>query len=68
METSLLSAMIGAQVGSLQLAVAARLMRMNTGDNSLSASATKLVDAAQQSIDNLTNVAAGIGTNLDISA
>jgi hypothetical protein len=67
-ETGLISAMIGAQVGSLQLAVAARLMRMNTGDNSVSASAAKLVDAAQQSIDNLANVAAGVGTNLDISA
>jgi hypothetical protein len=28
----------------------------------------KLIDAAQQSIDPLANVAANIGTNLDVSA
>jgi hypothetical protein len=32
------------------------------------ASVAKLIDAAQQSIDPLANVAAGLGTNLDISA
>ena len=31
------------------------------------ASVVKLIDAAQESIDRLANVAAGIGTNLDIS-
>jgi hypothetical protein len=31
-------------------------------------SVAKLIDAAQQSIDPLANVAAGIGTNLNVSA
>jgi len=43
---SLVSALIGAQTGMMQLAV----------------------DAAQQGIDPLANVAAGIGTGLDVSA
>jgi hypothetical protein len=65
MDTSLISAFAGAQTGMLQLAVAARLMRINANEG---ASIAKLVDAAQQSIAPLTNVAANIGTNLDVSA
>lgn len=49
----------------LQLAVAARLERMNADDAS---SVVKLIDAAQQNANSLANVAAGVGTNLDISA
>lgn len=63
---SLASALIGAQTGEMQLAVAARLARM--GDPSNSSSITQLVDAADQSANSLANVAAGLGTNLDISA
>lgn len=64
--TSLLSALLGAQTGMLQLAVAARLARMNNADNG--SSVVKLIDAAQQNANSLTNVAAGVGTNLDVSA
>jgi hypothetical protein len=63
--TSLISAFMGAQTGMMQLAVAASLARMNADQG---ASVVKLVDAAQQSLDPLANVAAGIGTNLDVSA
>jgi hypothetical protein len=63
--TSLITAFMGAQTGMMQLAVAASLARMNADQ---SASVVKLVDAAQQSLDPLANVAAGIGTNLDVSA
>ncbi len=63
--TSLISAFIGAQVGEMQLAVAARLARMNADNAS---SVTQLIDAAQQSSAPLVNVAAGLGTNLDVSA
>jgi len=49
----------------VQLAVAARLAHMN-GDQG--AAVAQLLDAAQQSIDPLANVAAGIGTNLNVSA
>lgn len=65
METSLISAFIGAQVGEMQLAVAARLART---DASNASSVAQLLDAAQQSANALANVAAGIGTNLDVSA
>ncbi len=57
--------MIGAQTGMAQLAVAASLARMNTDNSS---SVTQLVDAAQQSVNSLANVAAGTGTNLDVTA
>ena len=63
--TSLITALVGAQTGMVQLAVAARLERMNADQG---ASVAKLIDAAQQNIDPLANVAAGIGTNLNISA
>ena len=49
----------------MQLAVAARLARMNAVNSS---SVVKLIDAAQQNFNPLANVAAGIGTNLDVSA
>jgi hypothetical protein len=63
--TSLITALMGAQTGMVQLAVAARLARMNADQGS---SVAKLIDAAQQNIDPLANVAAGIGTNLNVSA
>jgi hypothetical protein len=62
---SLITAMVGAQTGMLQLAVAARLSRMNADNGS---SVAKLIDAAQQSFGPLANVSADIGTNLDVSA
>jgi hypothetical protein len=69
METSLISAFFGAQVGMIQLAVAGDLARMDaadpTGNNS--SSIAQLADAADQSANSLANVAAGIGTNLDVA-
>jgi hypothetical protein len=63
--TSLITAFMGAQTGMMQLAVAASLAHMNADQG---ASVVKLIDAAQQSLDPLANVAAGIGANLDVSA
>ena len=63
--TSLITALMGAQTGMVQLAVAARLARMNADQG---ASVVKLIDAAQQNITSLANVASGIGTNLNVSA
>lgn len=60
----LASAFIGARAGQAQLAVAAKLMRMDA-DNARSV--VQLIEAAQANLDNLANVAAGIGGNLDIS-
>jgi hypothetical protein len=61
---SLASAMIAARVGEVQLAVAARMLRMNAD---AAASTAKLIDAAEQNVDRLANVAAGIGTQLDVT-
>jgi hypothetical protein len=66
METSLISALIGARVSEMQIAVAARLARINNADSG--PSIAKLIGAADQSADSLADVAANIGTNLDISA
>lgn len=65
MDTSLISALLGAKVGQLQLAVAARLARM---DLQSGASVAKLIDAAEQSLAPLANVPAGLGTNLNVIA
>jgi hypothetical protein len=61
---ALASAMIAARVGEVQLAIAARMLRMNAD---AAASASKLVDAAEQNVDRLANVAAGIGSQLDLT-
>jgi hypothetical protein len=67
--TSVISAFIGADVGMMQLAVAGDLARMDAGDpySNNSSSIAQLTGAADQSANTLANVAAGIGTNLDIS-
>jgi len=65
MDTTLVTALMSAQAGQMQLAVAARMLKMDT--NSASA-VVKLIDAAQQNFNPLANVAAGLGTNLDVSA
>jgi hypothetical protein len=66
METNLISAFIGAQVGEMQLAVAASLAHINAPE--MASPISQLVDAANQSANSLANVAANIGTNLDVSA
>jgi hypothetical protein len=66
-----LASVLGTQTGMLQLAVAARLANMDGGMDGLDANNTssiaRLVGAADQSANTLANVAAGIGTNLDMS-
>ncbi len=64
MDMSLVTAALGAQTGLTQLALAGSMLKMNTQNAS---SVVKLIDAAQQSMNSLANVAPGIGTNLDIS-
>jgi hypothetical protein len=63
-ETSLISAFMGAQVGEMQLAVAARLARMHAPG--MASPISQLVSAADQSANSLANAAAGIGTNVDM--
>jgi len=62
--TSLVSALAGAQMSQLQMAIAAKMMRMNAD---AAASAAQIIDAAQQNMTNLANVAEGIGQSLNIS-
>jgi hypothetical protein len=58
---SLAATMTGAQHASVQMALAAKLLRMNADAE---ASVARLIDAAQQ---NLSSLQAGVGRNLDIS-
>jgi hypothetical protein len=62
---SLVTAALGAQAGLTQLAVAGSMLKMNTQN---AASVVKLIDAAQQNMNSLANVAPGVGTKLDITA
>jgi hypothetical protein len=63
--SSLATAIMSSQAGLTQLALATQLERMNADQG---ASIAKLIDAAQQNMNSLANVAAGIGSNLDVSA
>jgi hypothetical protein len=62
---SLASALVAAQMGQVQLAVAARLARM---DAQTGQSVANLINSAEQNMNQLANVAAGIGTRVDITA
>jgi hypothetical protein len=62
---ALAATMVGAQVGQVQLALAGKMLRMSADSAS---SVVKLIDAAEQNLNRLANVATGIGQNLDISA
>jgi hypothetical protein len=64
MDASLASAFIAASVGQFQLAVAGKMLAMNLDAGR---STVKLIDAAQQNIDTLANVSAGIGTSVDMT-
>lgn len=61
---SLAAAFVAARAGQVQLAVAAKMMRMNADS---AQSVVALLEAGLANIDRLANVAAGIGGNLDVS-
>ena len=61
---ALATAFIGAKTAQVQMAVAAKMMRMNAD---AAASIVQVLEAAQQNMDRLANVSAGIGQNVDIS-
>jgi hypothetical protein len=64
MDTSALaSAFVGAQTGQVQMAMAAKMLKMNAEQG---AAVANLIDAAQQNLQALT--AAGVGQSVDISA
>ena len=62
--SSLAATMAGAQAGRTQMAMAAKMMKMNA-DNA--ASIVQVIEAAQQNLDQLAKVAAGLGQNRDIT-
>jgi hypothetical protein len=66
MDMSLIGALIGAQTGSVQTQVAATIMKSNM--DAEKASVATLLGQAQQNMNSLANVAAGVGGNVNISA
>jgi hypothetical protein len=65
MDTALLAAaLVGAQAGSTQSVVAAKMLRMNADAEQAVAA---MLEASSQNLSRLANVGDGIGDNLDIS-
>jgi hypothetical protein len=62
---SLVSAMVGAQLGDAQMAIAAKMLRMNADAQG---AIVKVLEDAQQNLASLANVADGVGQTLNISA
>jgi hypothetical protein len=63
---AMVTGMLAAQAGKVQIQIAASLMKSNA-DAEKSAVQT-LLGAAQQNMSSLANVAAGVGGSLDITA
>jgi len=61
---SLVSAQMSAQVGRAQMTVAARIMKTNAGHD---AEIVQMIQAGQQNLSQLSNAAAGLGQNVDMS-
>jgi hypothetical protein len=61
---SLAAALAGAQISQVQMAVAAKMIRMQA-DNA--ASILQDINAAQQNMQSLANVASGVGQTVNIS-
>ena len=62
--TSIVGGMIASSMANVQLAAAAKIMRMNAGNE---AAIAQLLDAADRNASSLANVAEGIGRNVDVS-
>jgi hypothetical protein len=62
--SSIAAAFIGATAAKVQMAAAAKMMKMNA-DNERSIA--DLLEAAQKNAASLANVAAGVGGNLDMT-
>ena len=61
---SIATALVASQMGNVQMAVAARMLRMNADNAS---AIVQVLDAAQKNLQSLANVAEGVGRNLNIS-
>ena len=62
---SIATALVASQMGNVQMAVAAKMLRMNADNASAIA---QVLDAAQKNLQSLANVAEGVGRSLNISA
>ena len=65
MDPSVISAILGAQATNTRLDMGVQLLRMNADSER---AIVQMISAAAQSANSLANVAAGTGTNLDITA
>jgi hypothetical protein len=61
---SLAAGLVAARMGQVQLAVAGKMLKMNAEQ---AQSVVKLLDAAQANLNRLANVAAGVGTTVDMT-
>jgi len=62
---SLASAFVGAQMSQVQMAIAAKMMRISADS---AASVVQLIDAAQKNLQSLANVSPGVGQSVNIVA
>jgi len=64
MEPALINGLIAARAAQVQIAFAAKMLKMNA---EAAQSVVQLLDAAQDNMARLTQAATGLGANLDIS-
>ena len=62
---SIAAALVASQMSNVQMAVAAKMLRMNADNASAIA---QVLDAAQKNLQSLAIVAEGVGRSLNISA
>ena len=62
---SIAAALTGAQASQAQMALAAKMLRMNADSGGMIA---KVVESAQKNLKSLANVANGVGKNINIVA
>jgi diphthamide synthase subunit DPH2 len=63
--TSLAAGLIAAKTGQMQMAMAAKMMKMNA---EASKSVVQMLEAGQANLEKLNNLATGVGGNLDVTA
>lgn len=64
MDVSLATMFVASKSADLQLAIAAKMLRMNAD---AARSIVQVIEAAQENLNRLGDLASGIGENLDIS-
>ena len=62
---SIAAALVASQMSNVQMAVAAKMLRMGSDNAS---AIVQVLDAAQKNLQSFANVAEGVGRNLNISA